>query len=416
MLTPQKLLIALVDLNDPKLFLETQLREEFFKDPETKLLYSFINSHVKIHGTIPTKETITDNLSIELVEASEPYTYYLSRAESKYQYNLLNLMLKSSSDLLHNKELPDLVSLLSQTLDQIKGVTSNVTYLDVIENGPVITKINMDKNFHEATVLKTGWDYIDGMGGGVRQGDIISIVGRPSSGKTMLTLYMANDIVFTQNKRLLYYSTEMSSDQLMERIAAIYTGSAMTAVQTGEMSNWYKAQFFEKLKAFKTQQGMYHIIDGSQGALTVDDIALNVKAQKPDAVIIDGAYLLAHKDPKMDRYRKVADNVETLKRVASANKIPIICSFQFSREASKKKIGEKVGLSDIAYSDAIGQISTIVMGLFQSDDTDSAANNAPTRKIEILKGRNGESGSFEIQWDFETSNFSEFIMQEEMVY
>jgi hypothetical protein len=80
-------------------------------------------------------------------------------------------------------------------------------------------------------------------------------------------------------------------------------------------------------------------------------------------------------------------------------------SWQFNRVASQKKDkGGKGGtIDDIGYSDAIGQISSIVLGLFQEDGVETMNK----KTIRVLKGRGGEVGEFDINWDFNKMNFDQ---------
>jgi replicative DNA helicase len=116
-------------------------------------------------------------------------------------------------------------------------------------------------------------------------------------------------------------------------------------------------------------------------------------------VMIDGAYLLRHNNSRLDRYTRAAENVELIKRACTDQEMISVCSWQFNREASKKQKknkGEQGDLEDIGYSDAIGQISSIALSLFQEDSVETMKS----RKVQVMKGRNGEVGQFSIAWDF----------------
>jgi hypothetical protein len=84
-----------------------------------------------------------------------------------------------------------------------------------------------------------------------------------------------------------------------------------------------------------------------------------------------------------------------------------VCSWQFSRAAvSGKKKGKDsadVGLEDIGYSDAIGQLSSVVLGLFDHESPETMHQ----KLMRLLKGRSGETGEFHINWNFKTCDFSE---------
>lgn len=79
--------------------------------------------------------------------------------------------------------------------------------------------------------------------------------------------------------------------------------------------------------------------------------------------------------------------------------IPAFLSYQFNREASKKqeksKGKHKGGLAEIAMSDKIGQVSSVVCGMFEEESVETLL----TREIHVLKGRKGQIGKFRINWD-----------------
>jgi replicative DNA helicase len=125
---------------------------------------------------------------------------------------------------------------------------------------------------------------------------------------------------------------------------------------------------------------------------------------RPNIIFIDAAYLLQNHNQHLGRWERVTENIEFIKsQIAEALDIPVVISYQVNREGGKKK-GQPT-LEDIAYTDAIGQISSCVMGLFEDDDIESMMS----RKVTILKGRNGESGEFRINWNFDDGpNFMDF--------
>jgi DnaB-like helicase C terminal domain len=149
----------------------------------------------------------------------------------------------------------------------------------------------------------------------------------------------------------------------------------------------------------------FWVVDGNFKA-TVEDIWVAARQLKQDAIFIDGAYLLKHPTER-DRYRRVAENADLIQQELS-NIAPTVCPWQFSREAAKKiknKGPDQVSLEDIGYSDVIGQVSSLVLGLFEGDSPETVKQ----RRIEILKGRNGEVGGFITRWDWVGMHFEEVL-------
>jgi len=152
------------------------------------------------------------------------------------------------------------------------------------------------------------------------------------------------------------------------------------------------------------EKGHFYVVDGNLAA-SVEDIYLLASQLGAKLVLIDGAYLLKHKNTRLDRYTRVAENVELMKQASTGLEIATAASWQLNRDAAKnaKKTGQQAGLEDIGYSDAIGQISSVVLALMQEEGIETMMQ----RRIDVLKGRNGEVGQFSIWWDFMTMNFDQ---------
>jgi hypothetical protein len=194
-------------------------------------------------------------------------------------------------------------------------------------------------------------------------------------------------------------------------VSAMHTHTPITDIKNAELPNFpinVEKNFFQKLSGIKDHGSKFWIVDGNLTS-TVREVFALCHQLKPDVVVIDGAYLLAHENHKLDRYTKVAENIEMIKRACTRLGLPVILSYQFNRQAAKKKDSKEVGLDDIGYSDAIGQTSSIVLGLFEEENV----STMKSRMINILKGREGATGSFSVNWDFKKMDFSEIPKEKE---
>jgi replicative DNA helicase len=252
--------------------------------------------------------------------------------------------------------------------------------------------------------LHLGWPTFDEMSGGLIDGDFVSEVGRPGVGKTWKMLYAAHHGWKVQQACQLFVSMEVKPLPLQQRLTAMEAHIPAWGVKNAALTTTALKKMKFSLTEIKNQKSAFWVVDGNLAA-TVDDIYMLARMLKPDGIWIDGAYLCKHPTER-DRFRRVAENVELMKQQLAAL-CPTIASWQFAKSGSKKnkKKGEKVDLDDIGYTDAIAQVSSIVLGLLQADSVETIKS----RVIDILKGRSGEVGSFRVKWDFNQPDFSEII-------
>jgi replicative DNA helicase len=245
--------------------------------------------------------------------------------------------------------------------------------------------------------------------GGGMPGDVISIVGRPARGKTFLGLHIAMDNWVGKKLNTLFVSPEMGLLPILQRVSSMYTHTPLTQLKQASFSGVTYQKFKESIKGFQNEQAKFYIVDGNL-ASTVDDVFLLADQFECVVIVIDGAYLLKHQNAKLDRFTRVAENCELMKYYSGEQKKCTFASWQLNREATKKsKSGKKqeVGLEDIGMSDAIPQISSIVLGLLEEEGVETLLK----RRVKVMKGRDGQIGGFEINWDFTKMDFGEVLLK-----
>lgn len=223
---------------------------------------------------------------------------------------------------------------------------------------------------------------------------------------TFLLLNMAQHAWMYQDKVPLIVTPEMKPMKLMERLTAMYTHSELTPIANAEMSpQHFQKKILSKMDGLKSGKFPFWIIDGA-ACQTIEDLYLLARQLKPDVIYYDGAYLMKHKNKRLDKWARIADSAAGLKDVASSLDIPVVASYQFSKNTKKKKEKDASALptlDDIYGSDEIAQLSSIILGLLDEETIDKAV----VKDCSLLKGRGGEKGKFPINWDFFNMDFSE---------
>lgn len=379
-----------------------------FKASEVEV-YDFVRDFVKEYAKLPEPETIEAHTGESLPSAEEPAEYYFDLMKLRHTELELKKAMKKASDFLlpENKDPDKARDVLVESIMGLVAQKYGRSMVDFQEAYDLLIPDYVSKyNSADDNRLYLGWPTLDEMTGGVQRGDMISYVGKTGTGKTWQMLYGAfngwNDSKQKQSR--LFVSMEMDPVVVSQRLAALRAQVSPTHIKHATLTTDKWKKFKKNLIELKSHGAPFWIVDGNLAA-TVEDIWMLARQLKPDAIFIDGAYLVKHPTEK-DRYRRVAENADLIKKELSSI-APTVCSWQFARTKDKKKgKGEKPGLEDIGYSNAIAEVSSLVLGLFDGDDIESLK----TKTVEVLKGRNGETGSFKINWIFEPyPDFSEYV-------
>ena len=392
---------AVVSAGSTEAYLKQGDVGHLFRSEDDERLWSFVDHHVRTYGKLPLAETILHHAKVVLPEVGEPAPYYLDLLRKAYVQVAIFDAGKSAEYLIKDKDPLAALDSLRQSLSKIDAHQMQAFVTDYRGSADLL-KIAYKKVLLNAgnSGLQFGWPTLDAMAGGLVEGDLISLCGRPGLGKSFYLLYMAL-AMWKQGKPPLFISMEMNPISILQRLSAIDAKKAIGDIKGGTLTTYARTGYYEALSGLKDKQHPFWVVDGNLKA-TVSDIQSLAMQLKPGVILIDGAYLLKHPTER-DRFRRVAENVDLIK-MNLAPIAPTLASWQFNRDSKKLKAGEQPGLEHIGYSDAIGTHSSLVMGLFEEESVETNKR----RKISILKGRNGEEGHFMVNWNFDhTTDFSE---------
>jgi replicative DNA helicase len=375
-----RLLSSVITEGSAHKLIKLSLYKDLFNGSEVDF-YNFVIEHSKKYGAIPKEETVIEHLGNVLVNTEEPPEYYLEQVEKRRLQDRLRAVVQDSADLLKEKNPEEAFGILSEEISNLQMVRYRNNLTDFRQAGSLIKKAyDKEQALEIGGSLNFGWKYLDEDTGGVGSGDFVTFVGRPASGKTFMLLSAAN-YHWGEGGLPLVVSMEMNTTVISQRLAAMTSHKNLTQLMRAQMS----------FKMFKSLKQDLEVLE--------EDIIMLCRQLNPTAVFVDGAYLLRHENNRLNRFDRITENAEALKqRIATDMGIPVVASYQLNREATKtaksKGDGNKASVDDIYGSDAMAQLSTIVLGLLQHDGVETKTK----RRIEILKGRNGGAGSFYINF------------------
>jgi len=293
---------------------------------------------------------------------------------------------------------------------QGKDISGPKKVSDVIVNGVYdrLFKLTGDDK-EQFKAIPSGFGMLDKYITGLNKSDFILIGARPAMGKTSFALNLAQNVSMLAKKKCIFFSLEMTKEQLAERLLAARAGVPSQKLRTGELTDdeWVRlgnaAGDYEKVELY---------LDDTS-SITVPEIKSRVRRLKNvDIIIIDYLGLVQSAVRKENRVQEVSEITRSLKMLAKDLNIPVVCCAQLSRGTEGRGKSHKPQLSDLRESGSIEQDADIVMFLYREDyyrneaDEDKQDDiDANLTELIVAKNRHGATGSIEMTFDKEFTRF-----------
>jgi len=266
--------------------------------------------------------------------------------------------------------------------------------------------------------VPSGYSSLDRITSGWQRSDMVILAARPSMGKTAFVLSMARNMAVNHNQGVAFFSLEMSSIQLVNRLISSETELGGEKIRNG------------KLADYEWQQLEYKIKDLSKARIFIDDtpaisiFELRSKCRKLkikeniDIIIIDYLQLMSGPpETKGNREQEVSTISRGLKAIAKELNLPIIALSQLNRSVEMRAGDKRPQLSDLRESGAIEQDADIVMFIHRPEKmgiTEDIEGNSTHGLAEIIiaKHRNGAIEDVQLRFRAEFARFEEFNSSE----
>ena len=264
------------------------------------------------------------------------------------------------------------------------------------------------------SVLLLEWTIQAKITHGFQKSDLIIIAGRPSMGKTALSLNITLNIIKNLKLPVLFFSLEMSKEQIMYRLLSIETNINQSKLKSGNLSknDWAKLS-----KILKIISKLPLFIDDSPDS-SIQNIRSKIKTiifeqTQIGLIIIDYLQLIQNLKLKIEsRAQELSEITRTLKIIAREFNIPIIALSQLSRNV-ENRVDKKPMLVDLRESGSIEQDADLILMLYRVNSYNfkqNKSNNSDNFLTELIiaKQRNGPVGSIKLKFDEKQTKFSNF--------
>ena len=259
----------------------------------------------------------------------------------------------------------------------------------------------------EVPGLSTGLPDVDRAIAGLNKSDLILLAARPGMGKTSFALNVLLHAGKFSGKTVVFFSLEMSREQLAMRLISGESFVDNKKLVTGRLNE----EDWTKIAAASAALNRTQILIDDNPSLSVAD--MNAKCRRVDnlgLVVIDYLQLMTsaggpQRSSNENRQQIVSDISRALKIMAKELNVPVVCLSQLSR-GPESRSDKRPMLSDLRESGAIEQDADIVMFLYRDDYYNDNDENHNLAECIIAKNRHGETGTVELQWLPEYTTFS----------
>ena len=245
--------------------------------------------------------------------------------------------------------------------------------------------------------LSTGLKDLDRKINGLNKSDLILIAARPGMGKTSIALNIALHAAKHTDKAVVFFSLEMSREQLGMRLVSNESFVDNQKLVTGKLSD----EEWSRIGIASSAISQTDIRVDDNPSLSVAD--MNAKCRRIDnlgLIIIDYLQLMTSAGngrQSENRVNVVSDISRALKIMAKELNVPVICLSQLSR-ANEGRADKRPILSDLRESGAIEQDADEVIFLYRDDYYNENSEEKNVAEAIVAKNRHGETGTVKLQW------------------
>jgi replicative DNA helicase len=261
-------------------------------------------------------------------------------------------------------------------------------------------------NPNKLTGVPTGFKQIDEMTNGLQKGNLIILAARPSMGKTLLALNVAENVFMRERLPVIFFSMEMTSHEIIRR--SISRFGMVLADKVFDPKRLTELDWQKISGVAETLQASKQFFVNDKPGLTIPEIkAYCRKIQKQHGlalVVID--YLGLINAEGENETVKVGNISKGLKGLAKQFNVPFLVLSQLNR-SNEARNDKRPTLSDIRQSGGVEQDADIVMLLYRDEYYHKDTHDKGIAELNMAKNRNGRTGIIRLRTNFDYFEFKD---------
>lgn len=316
-------------------------------------------------------------------------------------------------------DLFDISSNLNEIADSISIRESNVQHISKSVS-KLLDSINKALNSDDPDSIvgvSTGFSKTDDVYSGYHAGDLVVLAGRPSMGKTAMSVQKMVNIAF-KGTPVIFFSSEMPAEQISMRILGNLAKIDSQRIQKGQMSD---GEWIRLKNAVKVLDKLPITIDDTNG-ITISEIDQRVnkwynsevlpRKKKDGIIFVDYLQIIKTTKNYSTTNERVTEISGASKNIARKYKVPLVMLSQLNR-ALEQRPNKRPMCSDLRDSGAIEQDADVIEFIYRDEVYNKESASKGVAELITAKCRNGCLGVLFTKFVAEHQIFSEIEYKKE---
>lgn len=307
----------------------------------------------------------------------------------------------------------------SELLDTAERKIFAIAEQHVTHEGPVNVKQllakaidRVDTLYHSGqtiTGLGTGYHDLDELTAGLQPADLVIVAGRPSMGKTMFSMNIAEHAALQSGKPVLVFSMEMPGESLAMRMISSLGRVEQHRLRTGKL----KEEDWPRIHSTLGLLADTPLFIDDTPALTPAELRARARRLARETgqlglIVVDYLQLMQSQSFKENRTAEISDISRTLKALAKELQVPIIALSQLNR-GLEQRADKRPVMSDLRESGAIEQDADLILFIYRDEVYNEDSRDKGVAEIIIAKQRNGPIGKIKLTFLGQYMRFENYI-------
>ncbi|MBW4534091.1 MAG: replicative DNA helicase [Pleurocapsa minor HA4230-MV1] len=246
----------------------------------------------------------------------------------------------------------------------------------------------------------TGLTDLDSLIGGLIKQDLIVVAARPSMGKSWLGCYLANFVARNENKPVVFFSAEMSEEQLTKRFLSMHTSIDSQRLMHNQI---YEEEYDALVEGLGNLAELPIIIDDTPASeLTptrIRSVLRRIQSERDELGLVVLDYIQKLGDRVAgNRAQAIGKYSGACKDIAKTFNVPFVVLAQINRGVEGQS-NKRPSMADIKDSGDIEQDMDLGLLLYRDEYYKSDTEDKGIMEIIVGKNRNGGTGTCKVLFE-----------------